>query len=105
MNPTLKKGIFITLGVAAVIVVGLLVYNKLKKPVSDTPQGFNELIERVQKIHPEIYAWWEKISINQQIQIENSMTPEILVILSKELVKKNLSEEAKLLLSKAGYRA
>ncbi len=104
MSPNVKKGILIALGIATTVVVGILIYNKFKKPVEDTPQGFNELAERVQKSHPEIYAWWEGLTINQQIHIEASMTPEILAFLSKELTKKNLSPEAMNLLSKAGYK-
>ena len=104
MNATLKKGIFITIGVAAVVVGGLLLYNKFKKPVSNTPQGFNELVERVSKIHPEIYAWWEKLTISQQIQIENSMNVEILDLLNKELTKNNPSDQAMELLRRAGYK-
>lgn len=101
----MKKGIFIAVGVSLVVLTGIILYNKFKKPVEDTPQGFNELIERAEKVHPELYAWWERLSINSQINIENSMTPEIMAFLSKELTKKSLTEETKLLLKKVGYVA
>lgn len=104
MSPNVKKGILIGLGVTSAIVVGILIYNKFKKPISNTPQGFNELAERITKYHPEIYAWWEGLTINQQIQIENSMTPEILDFLSKELTKRQISDQAKDILRKAGYK-
>lgn len=103
MNTTLKKSIFIAVGVGAVVIIGLVLYNKFKKPVSDTPQGFNTLAERISKSHPEIYAWWENLTISQQIQIENSMTPEVLVILSKGLSGAKISDQAKELLRRAGY--
>lgn len=104
MSPKTKKGIFIAVGVATLIIITVVVINKLKKPVDDTPQGFNKLIEKSAKDHPELLAWWESLSIENQIAIENNMTPELLAFLSKELTKKNLSEDAKKLLSKAGYK-
>lgn len=104
MSPNVKKGILIALGITSAVVVGILIYNKFKKPIADTPQGFNELAERITKSHPEIYAWWEGLTIGQQIQIENSMTPEILAFLSREFTKKELSDQAKELLRRVGYR-
>ncbi len=103
ISQDIKKGIFIALGVSVIIIASVVFYNKFKKPVDDTPQGFNQLIQRTSKDHPELLYWWESLTIEKQIQIENTMTPELLVILSKGLAKKNIPEDVKKLLAKAGY--
>jgi hypothetical protein len=103
MSPNIKKGILIAIGVSAIIIVGAVVISRIRKPVANTPQGFNELIEKVKKVHPEIYAWWEGLDVSKQISIENSMSTEILTILRDELTKRNYSEQARQLLRNAGY--
>lgn len=103
MSSNIKKTILISLGVATTVLVGILIYNRFKKPLDNTPQGFNELIERVAKKHPELMSWWEGLPIEKQIVIENTMTPELLDFLSQELTKKEISEQAKNVLRKAGY--
>lgn len=103
MNQNVKKGILIALGVSALIIIGVVVINRFKKPAENTPQGFNEMIEKAKKVHPEIYAWWEGLDISKQVSIENSMTTEILTILRNELTKRNYSEQARQLLRNAGY--
>lgn len=103
MNQNVKKGILIALGVSALIIIGVVVINRFKKPAENTPQGFNEMTEKAKKVHPEIYAWWEGLDISKQVSIENSMTTEILTILRNELTKRNYSEQARQLLRNAGY--
>ncbi len=88
--------------IVTLTVVTIVVYNKLKV-VPNTPEGFNGVVQKAKKAHPEIYAWWESLPTEKQITIESNMSVEILTFLEKELTKNNLSEEAKRLLGKAGY--
>lgn len=105
MSPQVKKGIFITIGLAVLIVVGIALYNTFKAPVDDTPQEFNKLIEKAKNKHPSLYTWWESLSVEKQINIESGMTSEILTYLDKEFSKGQLSADVKSKLAKYGYVA
>lgn len=104
ITPKVRNGIFIGLGAVALIVIGTVIYNKVKI-VENSPEGFNGVVAKGKRNHPGVYAWWEALPIDKQIQIESMMTSETLTFLDKEFGKTNLSQEAKDFLKKAGYTA
>lgn len=104
MSPNTKRTIFIASGIVAVIIIGAIVYSSFTKQIDDTPQGFNEMIEKVGKKNPAILAWWESLPLNKQIQIESTITPEILTMMYNELTKSNPSEQSLNILRKLGYQ-
>lgn len=107
MDAKVKKILIVSSVALAVVVATIVIVNVVKnrRNPDDTPQGFNQIVERTKKKHPELYTWWESLTIEKKVIIENSMNAEILKYLSIELGKEKLSEEVKKDLAKYGFIA
>lgn len=107
INKSTKQILITTAIIISVFGLGAVIYNVLKNKNKEhstvTAQGFNGIVQKAQKKHPAIYAWWDSLPVQNQISIESAMTPELLTFLDKDFSNRELSEQTKAFLRKAGY--
>lgn len=103
-----KKTKTILIGSAFAVVttfVILGIWHSLQPDTSEPIAGFGRIIDKTKNTHPEIFAWWETLDVNQQKWIEDAMKQSGVIDRVYEEMKKNeLSPWMKERLKLAGYK-
>ena len=104
MTKKTRNTLFIVGGLVAGALIVAGIWKARQPNTADEIMGFGRVLEKTRRTHPEIYEWYNQLTTDQQMFIEEGMNPSLIQFLYKELSKKNLSPEVLELLRKAGYR-